>query len=170
MISIDWKAATRKLVEQHNELGGSLIELEEAEQRPDLIDLVEPIGDQLVVGTPQISAKRVRTWLYEHRGEDWRQWRRGMVLWSLFDRDQGTTFVGLGVTNGEAEADTDGDESGDRQPDGSSGGGPAAGDLAEDPGRLPEGQINADPGYPEPGSEGGSDGLEGGGDEGTQSG
>lgn len=161
MISIDWKTATRKLIEQHNELGGSLVELEYAEHNPDLVDWVEPLGDQMVVMGPQISARRVRSWLYEHRGEDWRQWRKGMVLWSLFDPNQGATYVGLGVTNGEATDGIDGDESGDRQPDGTSGGGPAAGGVADDEGRIPEAAVESAEG--DQGEEpGGGSGLEGG--------
>jgi len=149
VISIDWKTATRKLIEQHNELGGSLVELEYAEHNPDLVDWVEPLGDQMVVMGPQISARRVRSWLYERRGEDWRQWRKGMVLWSLFDPNQGATYVGLGVTNGEATDGIDGDESGDRQPDGTSGGGPAARGVADDEGRIPEAAVESAEGDPE---------------------
>lgn len=163
MISIDWKTATRKLIEQHNELGGSLVELENAEHNPDLVDWVKPLGDQMVVMGPQISARRVRSWLYERRGEDWRQWRKGMVLWSLFDPNQGATYVGLGVTNGEATDGIDGDESGDRQPDGTSGGSPAAGGVADDAGRIPEAAVEPAEGDQgeEPGSVSSSGGSEG---------
>lgn len=94
---VDWKAVSRELAEMHQELGAACVDLEGEAPDPLAGELVpETPDDEMYATEDELTAKRIRRWLWHHRKADWMPVSAGgdQVLFSA--TIDGAHVVGVG--------------------------------------------------------------------------
>ena len=97
-MSPNWKQISKFMTEMHNELGGSIVDLQgmnATHKNENLINTSKSDELMSLVGK-KLNPKGIRRFMWEHRKS--RQLTRpNAVIWSWFDEEEDKTVVGFGA-------------------------------------------------------------------------
>ncbi len=95
---IDWKKISKSVVEMHNSLGGALVDIHgdnAVDEETSIITTSEEEDTHSLVGN-KLRPKEVRKFMWDKRkSRDLK--RDNVVIWSWYDEEEDTTYMGFGA-------------------------------------------------------------------------